>query len=413
MQQCEGQDGDCVQDLARLNISFIQSRLSLTQKGLPFLKKIGKSYFSTDPEESARFMQKYMGLDADDPKVSLHLPGSAAAGARVEEYRVFFIKPSTSAADDITRQVARSWAQAMTAHAWSPWGDFHDGVYGLPHVNLTRIYEDGIDDWYYDPGERGYARWYIPSTTWTWEFQDFTSDNIATGHELDCEDGTVDFIFSKNDGRFLTRDGNEPCGGANNHALDYLSQHSWSRDQPGRGLGAGYTDAHTHTLWWKVAYATKNASQAKDFAMDALGAQLRDCPYAYPADIENGFTGAFWLYAIAEEKGGLELHFVESANMSERKEIADFTTTCAQKAQELVNGCLHPLMLNNLIFEVATLDPFVEKLEAWNAPYLAVKDSNDYALIFAFPGNEAIVMQLRSSILSSKARSLSELTDSC
>jgi len=163
---------------------------------------------------------------------------------------------------------------------------------------------------------------------------------------------------------------------------------------------------------------------ARDFALDVLGAKARSSAYEYPPNLEKGWTGAYWINAIynlagsmsiAKQFGGMEMQFIEAGDKEEREQVQEYTAYLGKKAEGLSQGCWHPLLYNTLIFEVDTLDPFVEKLNSWKSPYLAIENGdNDYALLIAFPQNEGTVVQLRSSVLTAtKATSIDDVTASC
>jgi len=398
-----------------IRMSLLQSRLSLQpEPGLPPLKVLAKSYYSSNPEESVRWIRDYMNGKTYDSTAQIKPFGSVAAGASLENWNTIFMKGATSSPDldEYLQQIGHTWSQAMDSQSWSAWGDFHDGTWGGGFFNLTRMYLDGISDWFYDPlSVGGLARFYLPGTTWTFEFYDSLAGNYKVGLNLACEDGRLQHITCNISSPWHDDDGNTACDGP---VRDYLESKTWPIYQEERDSANFDTDPHTKSYWWKVAYAAANASLAKDFAIDVLGAKERSCPYGYPPLQEKGWSGAFWVYAISQEYGGMEMHFVESGNRTELEMIQRFHAFNARKAQGLSQGCWHQLLYNNLIVEVETLDPFVEKLKAWNCPYLAVRNGHeDYALLFAFPGNEAIVVQIRSRTLSSEARSIDEVTETC
>ena len=128
-----------------------------------------------------------------------------------------------------------------------------------------------------------------------------------------------------------------------------------------------------------------------------------------------GGSGGFWTYAIAKSEGGMEMHFIESGVSSEHDVIVEYNAIMAEKAKGLALGCWHPLLYNTLIFDVDTLDPFVNKLNSWKSTFLAIQNgSDDYALVIPFPQNEGVVVQLRSSVLTStRAIRSDQVTSSC
>eukprot|EP00434_Breviolum_minutum_P032018 symbB.v1.2.028316.t1/scaffold2992.1/size65754/3 len=54
-------------------------------------------------------------------------------------------------------------------------------------------------------------------------------------------------------------------------------------------------------------------------------------------------------------------------------------------------------MMNNLILEADSLDPYIRTLEERLVPYFVFEIAQDrYALLFSFPGNEGVTLQLQS-----------------
>jgi len=152
--------------------------------------------------------------------------------------------------------------------------------------------------------------------------------------------------------------------------------------------------ANVH-LWWKSTYAVADAYKAMTFAEDVLGSTKGYCPFPYPPT--DKCTGALWLEVAPEGDKTFEMHFVEMYDG--KQQIVEFHEYHAQQAKALSKGCMQASLYDNLAMNVATLDPFVRRLQKSDTPFLAMKVGDRYALIFAFPGNEAVVMQLQSDVL--------------
>jgi len=238
---------------------------------------------------------------------------------------------------------------------------------------------------------------------------------------LNCQDRDDQLLvydqFSQPAWRAYGGDGNleESC---NPEAVAYLLEQTWSIDEPGRqrkkNESVVYLQRPVSSNLFKITYAVANASAALDFATGVLGATERSCPLPYPPTVtDEGLpvSGAKWTYLNDE----LQMHFVESGDKAQHARIAEFHNLGKSKAEGLKNGCLSAFFLNNMNFYVGTLDPFIDKLEERQVPYLATKNGNgDYALIFAFPGNEAVVFQLSSQHLTkAAARPQSQLHENC
>lgn len=385
-----------------MSLSLLQSRLSL-EPGLPPLKVVARSYYSSDPSESAGFVHRYLNGELDlNAKPPFAPPGSTSAAAFLDGWNTYYMKGSAASpeAERAVEDIKSTWSKALAKQSWTSWGDFHDGTYYS--FNLTNAYRDGLANWVHAlPYDLG--RFLIPGTTWTYEALPFPYKKIVV---LDCEDGTRQNWTITSKGDWISTTSEEPC---NQAALDYFSENTWFIEEPERDNSDD--GSHTLSFWWKVTYAVANASSARDFAVDVLGAQIRACPFPYPPNRTLGSNGAYWLEVIP---GGLEFHFVESGNSTEHQVIQNYHDLHAEKTRKLTSGCLHQLLYNNVIFDVDTLDPFVQKLDSWQAPYLAVQNGNAYSLFFAFPGNEAVAIHLRSSMLTAAhARNPDEVLDNC
>lgn len=403
------------------NFSLLQARL-VVEQALPELTVVGKSYFSLNALQSAGWFQKYVDAELTvNPEISVKPPGSIVVGAYIDSskelkypgnYKLVFMEGTATDPDTIylAEKLKREWATALQERRWSTYGDLHDGTHTLP-FNFTRAYLDNLsDDWFYDPlPQSGGAltRFYVPGLTWTWEFWD---PDATDGAYLQNDNGTVEHLVYQDD-QWMKADGTLPSKSA---AFDHLNRHTWHLGQSDRN-DSWDKDPHTNSLWWKVAYGVSNASMAQEFAIDVIGVKKRSCPYSYPPDLQTGGSGGYWTYAIAKSEGGMEMHFIESGVSSGHDIIVEYNTIMAEKAKGLALGCWHPLLYNTLIFDVDTLDPFVNKLNSWKSTFLAIQNgSDDYALIIPFPQNEGVVVQLRSSVLTAtRAIRSDQVTSSC
>jgi len=406
------------------NFSLLQARL-VVEQGLPELTVVGKSYFSLNALESAGWFSKYVSAELEiNPEITVKPPGSIVVGAYISsekngqegkypgDYKLVFMEGTATDPDSIylAEKLKSQWAAALQERRWSAYGDFHDGTHTLP-FNFTRAALDNLShDWFYDPLPQSggaLARFYVPGLTWTWEFWD---PDATAGLFVNRDDGTPEHLVYTDD-KWMTADGTLPSKSA---AFNHLDEHTWHLPQSDRN-DTWDQDPHTNSLWWKVAYGVSNASMAREFALDVIGAKKRSCPYSYPPDLQTGASGGYWTYAIAKSEGGMEMHFIESGVPSEHDVIAEYHTIMAEKAKGLALGCWHPLLYNTLIFDVDTLDPFVNKLNSWGSTFLAIQNgSNDYALIIPFPQNEGVVVQLRSSVLTAtRATRSDQVTSSC
>jgi len=319
--------------------------------------------------------------------------GAKASGTSLWGWRCVFIQGHDPTLEAKAKEIETTWTKAIADMSWTAWGDFHDGTYFT--LNISNAFEDAFDNWVFQTGSAyGFSRIYLPGTTWTYEGIDKAWDWRGTGETLPCTDEGVQVIDYVPDSPHIWEIKGEgrDAGLCNEGAAQYLKDHSWSIDEPGRNP---VNQDHSSKFLWKITYAVANASSAREFAKDFLGAVDRTSPFPYPPS--QGEDGAYWLYLT---EGLLELHFVESGNLTQHEMIREWHEMHESKAKQLRSGCISPFLYNNANLRVDTLDPFVEKLQEKEMPYLAttVGDS-DYALLFAFPGNEAIVFQLTSDHL--------------
>jgi len=387
---------DCVQsDCLPGEFSLLQRQIALEQdeaEKLPTLSLLGRSFYSKDPVASAKFMERYFsGSLVENPSDMIALPGAKTAGA--------FLKSKTEAGDymmlfahgeekDLNMDVYVDQCQKefnyMTSPEvkdWSHWGDLHDGLadYVFDLENATK---DGMPFFHHGTVTRSI----LEGTALTFELKmallGTPSDSVAIESAVDM---TIGFDIKSEIDR------------------KYLMEHTWDLDEPCRVsmdeelAHADATGANDH-LWWKSTFAVANARTANQFAEDMLGATLEYCPFPYPPNATC--TGALWVNVAPEGDQQFQLHFVEFNAGSEHDTIVGFHEYHAKQAQALSQGCMLQSMYNNVAFNVAALDPFVDRLRKTGTPFLAMKTSNGrYALLFAFTGNEGIVIQLQSDVL--------------
>lgn len=378
---------DCAdgESCALPELSLLQKQIALTpdsaEESLPTLTLLGRSFYSSDPEASAKFMERYFSGQVVGNMANLAtVPGAVTAGAFLKshseagDYTMLFARgqSSDSVMDKFvkTAQLDFDYQTSPKVQGWSHWGDLHDGLADYD-FNLSNAAADKLKFFHHGTVTRNY----LPGTAYTFELK-------RTG--LMSDDG-VDFGFaveSKSD-------------------LEYLQAHTWDLDEPCRMdmdeeaehalTGSGANDH----LWWKSTYSVANAYEAMKFAEDVLGATKGFCPFPYPPTDEC--TGALWMEVAAEGDKTFEMHFVEMLDGHDH--IVQFHEHHAEHAKFLSKGCMQTSLYDNLAMNVATLDPFVRRLQKADTAFLAMKVGDRYALIFAFPGNEAVVMQLQSDVL--------------
>jgi len=374
------------------DVSFLQKQIALqTDAELPVLTLLGRSFYSKDPSASAAFMQRYFNGDVvDNPSGMVAMPGAVTAGAFLKsrtdagDYAMLFARDaeSDSKLDGFVENCELEFNDLTSPSKknWSHWGDMHDGIADYV-FNLHNAATDGMKFFHHGTVTRSM----LEGTTYTFEMKLAIFDLRPFDTEEETLDDTAGFEIQS----------------ASDRA--YLAEHSWDLDEPCRvsmeeEMKYATEEGANNHLWWKSTFAVANADTANKFAMDVLGATLQYCPFPYPPNASC--TGALWVNVAKEGDASFQLHFVEFYEGSEHDEIVAVHAYHAEQAKALSQGCMMQAMYNNVAFNVATLDPFVDRLQKTSTPFLAMKTSNGrYALLFAFTGNEAIVIQLQSDVL--------------
>jgi len=379
---------DCAdgESCALPELSLLQKQIALApdsaEESLPTLTLLGRSFYSSDPEASAKFMERYFSGEVVGNKANLAtVPGAVTAGAFLKsrtdagDYTMLFAKgKNQDAVMDKYAKTAELDFNVQTSpkvQGWSYLGYFHDGLADYC-FNLSNAAADQLKFFHHGSVTRNY----LTGTAYTFELK------MAFAEDADLESG-VDYGFAVESAS----------------DMEYLTNHTWELDEPCRmsmeeeAQHAEESGGANNDLWWKSTYSVANAYKAMKFAEDVLGATKGFCPFPYPPTDEC--TGALWLEVAPEGDKTFKMHFVEMFHEYDKK----FHEYHAEQAKALSKGCMQASLYDNLAMSVATLDPFVRRLQKSDTPFLAMKVGDRYALIFAFPGNEAVVMQLQSDVL--------------
>jgi len=368
----ECQSEDFKMELLQKQLTVESTQAKMEAKFAPKLKLLYRSTYSNDPVQSAKWFARYFsGVTVEDTSfASLAKDAVSAAALRpsasgINDYKVVFARGPEidEGMDNYAKIVATDWKEKVLSHeSWSHWGDLHDGLLSYP-FNLTAARMDGLDFVITET----VARYYIPGTAWTFELR-----SAEFGDEAKTPEDQK-----------------------------YLDDHAWYIEEECRE-GQEFLDNNERndiSLWWKTTYAVANASKARRFAHEVLGASDVDCPFPYPPS--ETCSGALWVDVSPDSNHGFELHFVEL--LQQHADIVGFHDYHAQKAADLSRGCMSAALYDNVAFEVESLDPFVEKLDSMKVPNLVSQSADGrYSLIFAFPDNEAVVIQLKSWALTVK-----------
>jgi len=367
----------CEED--EVKVVLLQTQVKLAAS-TPSLKPLGHSFYSTDPARSAAWWLRYstsQALPAESSGSRLNLIGLAeseeASAVQVQDSEGpikqlhFFKTPSSRSTErlamqDFVKAAELSWDSVMhRQQLYSPWTDFHVGL-KVDTMRADHFQEDNQSFQYYIPKLASESwnckviRAYIPNTTWTVEWHaDLLSPRLLTQELLESR---------------RTEDPDH-CRGSEGPEM--------------------------RETWWKSTFAVANASAARDFAIKVLAAVPRGEPYPWPP--QPDCIAAQWVTFPDDgvgERTPMQMHFVEDRVYSS---IWHGVPELLQYQRDFVRShpnCINSFMLNNLILETGSLDPFIRRLAETSTPHFVFQVSGTFALIFSFPGNEMVTLQIRS-----------------
>ncbi|CAE7161988.1 unnamed protein product [Symbiodinium necroappetens] len=366
----------CEEDEVKVVLLQTQVRIAASS---PALKPVGHSFYSTDPARSAAWWLRYstsqllpaafqsrlnlVGLAESEEASAVQLRDSDGPIKQLH----FFKAPNSRsteglAMEDFVKAAELSWDSVMQwQQLYSPWTDFHVGL-KVDTMRADHLQEDNYSFQYYVPKLANESwnckviRAYIPNTTWTVEWH----ADLLSPRLLDQE-----FLESRR-----TEDPDH-C--------------------------RGFEGPEMRETWWKSTFAVANASAARDFAIKVLAAVPRGEPYPWPP--QPDCIAAQWVTLPddgAGERTPVQLHFVEdgiySSILHGLPELLQYQRDFVRSHQD----CINSFMLNNLVLETASLDPFIRRLAETLTPHFVFQVSDGFALIFSFPGNEMVTLQIRS-----------------
>lgn len=361
-------------DCDGMDVSLLQTQLRLdTSRSL---EPVGRSFFSEDPQQSAEFWIRYTTAECmsfEEIQVAGLQQSSESAAVLVKKLdgtpleKLYFLKvPNWISSKNISMRdfveaADLSWKKVMRhEQPFSPWSDFHDG-HTMETLRFDRLKEDKVPFQLYGAGSVGRA--YIPHTTstmeWFGEEWDVSKDAYAS---------SVSFDYTEPD----------KC-------------RNWTNDDP----------TTPNRTFWKSTFGALNATAAREFAVDVLHARPRKVnPYPWPR--EPGCIAVQWpKLPQLNNSLAFQFHFVEDfVYDTVLYGIPEFQQY-QREFLDSTKGCINGFMLNNLILRTASLDPIVKRLDAFAARYFVFEiATGKYALLFSFPGNEGITLQIQSSHLS-------------
>lgn len=358
---------------------------------IPELYPVGRSYYSNDPQASAAFFTRYLGLVSCEKNNFAPGPDLETAGVTTTSemlvspvdrpFSAIFVKAHFSNRMESfleTSEAESHWHDSVTVYGasfkWSPWQDFHCGL--NVSLNVTRVFHDLLEISYVSSIRK--PGFHIPSALRRIEHRGVSEDEFAAVPE---------------------------------EVQDYFKGFSHEESS----CREDHRIVGTDRAWYKSTYGVKNASAAADFAIYMLGAHASEAPYDYPpGEATKGCIGGKWVF-FGEGDGStnFNLHFVEGPPPDEARpsyssqtgvqgdlSLDDLRAYYQSVSTRMKAGCFDPALYENIIFETDTLDPFIERLEAIQAPFLTLRyASGRFALFFSFPDNEFIVVQIQGDAM--------------
>lgn len=350
-------------------ISLLQTQLRLGRTA-PVLKPLGRSFFSENPANSANWWLRYttakpisggetVGWSQSSESAAVLVDRTTQSGLEGVE-TLYFLKSADWQSSgklgmkDFVQAANLSWRSVMERdRAYTPWVDFHDGHW-VETLRFDRLEADLLPFQVYPLGFVG--RGYVPHTTLTMEW----------------------------------------LGPMRPHSEQYAKMVGFEQPDKCRDISK---DRFPEVTFWKSTFAVLNASAAKDFAVDLLQAE-EVAPNPFPWPRQPDCIAVQWV-ALPQAFGTFQLHFVEDfVYDTVLHGIPEYLQHQREFLKTGTTECINSFMLNNLILETSSLDPFARRLEELSVPYFAFEIKERYALLFSFPGNEGVTLQLQSAHLS-------------
>jgi hypothetical protein len=340
---------------------------------VPEATPVGRTLISTNPGRSAKFFLDY--FDANEVQV----PACSHQAMKAVEVQAGFGKtftytfvqdtslPRGSLNSETLVSEVREKMEAIFAGKeglYNAWIDNHDG-FNQSSFNYKKALEEGVQigifDWTATNEVFGIVRFLIPETLFTFELvapkaflDEFKLPELISS---DCRDDTL-------------------------------------VPPPDETFGAT-------VAWFKTTMMAAQPYHAGVWASEILG--MEDYPAPFPWPPVEGCTAAVWKVFAGSS---YMLHFVLSSGFQSSSALGTGETGLVQKFvdevysfRKLAAGEFDHFMLNNLVLQVDSLDPYIEKLRARGYPFMLTRVGEEYALFTDVPHNAQIV-QLRSSHVS-------------
>jgi len=414
-------------------VQLLQTHLNLSlqpglKEKLPALMPLARSLNSEDPEAAAQFFIRYFGARKVATNLTKIMQTPCLEAVSVElsrqdgilkspmdKYTITFIKDDLKWAGDLPRNTFETlsdmaYREMVTSGKLKdhrPWMDFHDGL--MP----TFWWRSDADQSIYSDGTLNYLGKGTHNVSGGWccrrNITAIVEDNMPI--QRFGSDPWPTSLRPKihNSSWTIEMDGLYWAAGML-HAPDFTSEEfMWALSQQKSDGGCRIIEPEPTTndplamvwkrssLWYKATYAVDEASLkvVTEFANDALGFPTVESPFPEPN--EDCISATWNEY---NESYNFRLHFV-SASPPFPNSGTDTYHKYQASIRNLESGCFDHYLYNSLILWSESLDPFVRRLQQLGTPFLALRLQDQlFSLVFSFPAAAAIVVDIRSSILS-------------
>jgi hypothetical protein len=310
-----------------------------------------RTFISLEPESSAKFFAEYF-YGAKRVQLSSCKEGErAVVDVQLSEgtvARYVFIEDKTPPTGDICPGELvpikeQSWEACMAGKVnGTIWADNHDAFLATT-FNRNKALADGVQ---IRDGPAGIYRVNIPSTLWIIEL----------------------------------------------HPLDELAD----PQDPLSYLPPDDSSDVAHPIysypWLKSTFMTADPPAAVNFSIGVLGALQIDSEFSWPPPA--GSTGSLW---VSFPESGYQLHFPYSPQFElEGPGVKEFAAA-VESARNLEAGVFDGWLYESLVLSVASLVPFMERLNQGAHPFLLAQLCDGEFALFADIPKTGITIQLRSS----------------
>jgi len=402
--------GVCQQDMQLLQKAISWQPLQPMAEVLPELMPLARSLTTENPEALAEYFVKYYGAQRVSTNMTMHMQtgcGVEFVGVQLsrqdglyrspqDKYTLYLVKDDRKWAglmprDTFSRLSDDAYDDMITSRKSKdhrPWVDFHDGI-----QDSWRWLEDpSKPNFNKKEGARSIKELVQDSVpVQNLGYKTMRSNIPNTSHFLEIDGvGRLDYFVDDGEESWWksSQEADSGCRTVTNP--DLVNGTSSAID--------GKTLYHWESLWYKATHFIEESglNAASEFAKNALG--FVPISPGFPEPKQDGCIGAKW---NARSTGDwFQLHFVSSSPPFPDMGASSYHDY-QSSIRNLKSGCFDHYLYNSLILWSDSLDPFVRRLRQLDTPFLALKLQDQlFSLVFSFPNNAAIVIDIRSSELS-------------